>query len=169
MFKNDTLTITIVNNTKTALPWAAFGYNQGLQSGPGVSVNVAESSLMQATRQSAQAYFDVKEIKIRTNNNEQLSNPITLQHSDATGKYVQVSFNPVDYVDVINSIPNFVVIRDPELTITGKDGITGVINANSRMDVIIKVKQATKKSNFIKSIIDVFAPGTNLTLTRVPK
>ena len=167
MFKNDTLTITIVNNTKQALPWAAFGYNQGLQSGTGVSVNVAESSLMQANRQSAQSLYDVKEIKIRTNNNEQLSNPITIQHSDATGKLVQMVFNPIDYVDVINSIPHFVVIRNPELTITGKDGITGVINANSKMDVIIKLKKTTKKSNFIKSFIDLFAPGTKLLVTKV--
>lgn len=165
MFKDDILTITIVNNTKSAMPWNAFGYNQGLQNDPGVSVAVAESSLQQANRQSAQTFFDVKQIKVRTNNDQQLSNPITFTHSDATGQKMQVPIIPADYVDVMNSIPRFVVIPDPGIVITGKDSFSGTINANSRMEVIIKLKKASKKSNFITSLINIFAPGTKILVT----
>lgn len=165
MFKDDILTITIVNNTKTAMPWNAFGYNQGLQNSSGVSVIVAESSLQQANRQSAQTFFDVKQIKIRTNNDEQLNNPITFAHSDATGKNMSVVIVPGDYVDIMSSIPRFIVINDPGIIITGKDSFSGTINANSRMEVIIKLKKAAKKSNFINSLINLFAPGSKISIT----
>lgn len=165
MFKDDILTITIVNNTKTAMTWNAFGYNQGLQNSPGVSVIVAESSLQQANRQSAQTFFDVKQIKIRTNDNNQLDNPITFAHSDATGQNTSVQIVPSDYVDIMNSIPRFVRIDDPGIIITGKDSFSGVINANSRMEVIIKLKKAAKKSNFINSLINLFAPGSKISIT----
>lgn len=165
MFKGDILTITIVNNTKTSMPWNAFGYNQGLQNDPGVSVSVAESSLQQANRQSAQTFYDIKQIKVRTNDNSQLNNPITFTHSDATGQKVQVPIVPADYVDVMNSIPRFVRIDDPEIVITGKDAFSGVINANSRMEVIIKLKKAPKKSNFMSSLISFFSPGSKISIT----
>jgi hypothetical protein len=149
---NDTLSITIINNTTTAQPWVAFSYNKGTQNVPGVFVSVSESSLQQSNRQSATVPFKVQSIKIKTQTEPQLSNPITIQVTDATGKLQQASLMPLDYYEPTNGIKNLVKINNPDITISGQVGLSGVINAGQTMNVIIQLKKTSGFSNFLNGI-----------------
>lgn len=152
MFSNDTLSITIINNTTAAKPWVAFGFNKGLQNVPGVIVSVSESSLQQATTESASIPFKVQSIKIKTQTDAQLGNPITIQTSDATGQLEQSIFTPLDYYDVDTKVPNLVKINNPNIIISGQVALNGVIAAGQTMNIILKLQKQSGFSNFIKSI-----------------
>jgi len=152
MFNNNTLSITVINNTTTAKPWVAFGYNKGVQNGPGVIVSVSESSLQESNRQSASIPFKVESIKIKTQNDAQLANPITIQASDATGKVQQVQLMPLDYYEPESNIKNLVKINNPGIVISSQVALSGVINAGQTMNISIKIKKTSPFSGFIGGV-----------------
>lgn len=158
MFKNNTLSITITNQTTQTQPWVAFGYNKGVQNVPGVMVSVSESSLQESDRQSASIPFKVQSIKIRTQNNAQLSMPIQIITSDATGQKQQYSLMPADYLEPDSKIPNLVKINNPNIIISSQVQLQGVIQAGQTMTVAITIKKQSAFSNFISNI---FSPVAN--------
>lgn len=160
MFKSNIFSITIVNNTTQAQPWVAFGYNQGTQNVPGVIVSVSESSLEQSTKQSASIPFKIKSIKVKTQNSNQLSNPITIAVIDATGKRFQSVLTPMDYYEPDTKIPNLIKVISPNIIIDSRTSLSGVINANQTMNITIELQNTSKFSNFITGIFKNFKSKT---------
>lgn len=154
MFKSNTLTITIVNNTIQKQQWVAFGYNAGLQNPPGVIVSVSESSLEETDKQSAQIPFKIQSIKIKTQTTSQLNNLIQIQTSDATGKLVQYTVTPMNYYEPETKIPNLVKINNPNIIISGQVALIGNINAGETMNITITIRKQSAFSNFINGIIN---------------
>lgn len=154
MFKNNILTITVVNNTTLPRQWVAFGYNKGLQNVPGVVVSVSQSSLEESNKESAQIPFKIKSIKIKTKTESQLNNPISIQTSDATGYSKQYSLNPIDYYEPENKIPNLVKINNPNIIISGQVGFQGIINALETMTITIEQYKQNSFSGFISGIVN---------------
>ena len=152
MFKSNILSITVINNTTKANNWVAFGYNKGVQNAPGISVSVSESSLEESNRQSASIPFKIESIKVRTQSERQLANPILIQTSDATGKLVQANVTPMDYYEPTTNIQNLVKINNPNITISGQVSLSGIINAGQTMNITITIKKQSGFSNFISGI-----------------
>jgi len=152
MFANNTLSITVINNTTQGQPWVAFSYNKGTQNIPGVMVSVSQSSLQESDRQSASIPFKVESIKIKTQTQAQLANPIAIQTSDATGKVQKVQLFPLDYYEPTSNIQNLVKINNPNIVISGQVGLSGVINAGQTMTINIEVKKQSGFSNFLNGI-----------------
>lgn len=157
MFKNDTLSITIVNNTTLAQPWVAFGYNKGVQKVPGVIVSVSESSLQEANRQSASIPFKIQSIKIKTQTDTQLANPIAITTNDATGQSHQYSIAPIDYYEPDNKIQNLVKINNPNIIISGQVELSGVINSGQTMNIVVQIQKQSGFSNFLNGIFNKVA------------
>lgn len=154
MFKNDTLSITIVNNTTSTQPWVAFGYNKGVQNVRGVIVSVSESSLQESDRQSASIPFKVQSIKIKTQTDSQLANPIVIATNDATGSAIQYTINPIDYYEPYNKIQNLIKINNPNIVISGQVELSGVIHSGQTMNIVIQIKKKSPFSNFLNSIFN---------------
>lgn len=153
MFKSNIFSITITNSETTALPWVAFGYNEGLTNVPGVSVSVPQTSLQQSTRQSASIPFLIKSIKIRTQSQAQLNNPIQIKTVDATGKLNSVALVPMNYYDVMTSIPYMVKVYDPQILIDSRVSLTGTINARETMYITVEISKKSGFSNFVNTAI----------------
>lgn len=156
MFPNNQLSISVTNNTTKNKIWSAFGYNRGAQNNPGVFVSVSESSLEQATRQSASIPFKVKSIKIKTQSVEQLSQPVIIQIVDATGQLRQAQIVPMDYYDPDIKIPNLVKINNPGFAIDSRVDLQGIILAAERMNIVITIDEGSRFSSFMERMRNVF-------------
>lgn len=162
------LTITINNPTNSPGKWVAFSYDEGLKSSPGISVGVSQSSLAQATRESADHPFVVTEIKVHTSSDAQMLNPITIRNKEYTGPSDEQQFTPADFEDPNYKTPNFIKITDPKIKIKGQTALEGTINAKSKMTLILEIKPETKISSFIDSVLSLFKPGTKMTISGFP-
>jgi hypothetical protein len=91
-----TISIKITNTTPIMQAWYAFGLNRGYVNTPGVLVSVSESSLDQATRETAFNPFMVTDMKIKTNVQDQLFHKITIITNEVTGEAKSYSITPID-------------------------------------------------------------------------
>lgn len=153
MFKNNILSITVINNTTSVKPWVLFGSNQGSYNLPGIIVSVSESSLEQVNTESTQIPYKVESIKIKTISSVQLNMPIGIQTSDATGQFLEYKINPIDYLEPDSTIINSIKINNPNIIISGSVSFQGAINAGETMNIIIKIKSNTSFSNFLSNAI----------------
>lgn len=156
MFPNNQLSITVTNNTTQNKLWTAFGYNRGEPNQPGVIVSVSQSSLSEATRQSASIPFRVKSIKVQTQTLQQLSQPIIIQIVDATGQIKQAQIVPMDYYEPDIKIPNLVKINNPGFAIDGRVDLQGIIMAREQMNIVLTIDEGSRFSSFMDRMRNVF-------------
>jgi hypothetical protein len=153
---DNTLSIKITNTNPEAKPWTAFGFNEGAQNQSGVLVSIAQSSLQQATRESANIPFVIDEIKIKSFDPTNLDNAIIIHYKDSTGKLFNAQFTPSEYLDPTQHIQNLVVVQRPNIEISGNIALQGTINGNSSITILLDITKKKFISSFINSAISIF-------------
>lgn len=153
---NSVLSIKITNTNPEQKPWTAFGFNEGGQNQAGVLVSIAQSSLAQATRESANIPFIIDEIKIKSADQSNLDNTIIIHYKDSTGKLFNAQFTPSAYLDPSQHIQTLVVIQRPNIEISGNIALKGIINGNSSITILLDITKKKLISSFIGTALSIF-------------
>jgi len=158
----ETTTFEVSNSDPSPKPFRVLGDNwSGIQV-PGVSADVAESSLGQVTRDTLTNAWMIDKIKVITNNPNNFNHPLYVIYRSATGYMSKDPINLVNWQNPENAVNNIVVSPDNlNIKVTGDIGFEGILEPNSNMSIIAyrkKVKQqpvkaVNKSSNFAEDLL----------------
>lgn len=142
---NDTVLIKIEN--KGTSPQEVDILSTVQPTGVTVSTNTMQLSKF-ITRVQANP-MHVKSIKISTNKEEQLLNPIIMSYTDAFGQQQSAQIIPETYKSSFQHNPNMVEIPNVDALLDVNSTITMVVNPKTMVTFTLKVEQLFKnKRNF---------------------
>lgn len=136
---SDVINIKVENAGASAGSWTAFSYNRGGASpsgGAAITVNASPQSMDFAARESQQHPYITKTIKIKVTDVEQFGNNITITGTVGT-RQEQVTIDPLNYYSPASGIDGLIELTLPPFVIDGSFGISGTINPNTTMNIVI--------------------------------
>lgn len=146
---DDTMTLEVSNRNAYPETYSVFGTNFKGAQPFGVSAQVPESSLDQATRESAFRGFMIKSLKMRVSDPNQFNEPVIITVQSMTGKKVVYQLQPMNYLSPTQAQPNFISIPDINIPVWSDVNISGTIGGNTDISFIMKLKKVDGPSSFI--------------------
>lgn len=140
MWRTNVINVKVQNTGASADSWTAFGFNAGTTSpsqGAAVTVTSSPSSMGFALRESQQQPYITKRARIKVTNTDQFNNPITIT-GQVMGELKSYQLELWNYAGPSRGIGQIIDIPLPEFVIDGSISLSGTIEANTTMNIVIE-------------------------------
>jgi len=158
----ETTTFEVANNDPTPKQFRVMGDNWSGAQAPGVSADVAESSLGQVTRDTLTNAWIIQKFKVITNNPANFGHPLYVIFRSSTGYVSKELIHMSSWQNPQDANPNIVVSpEDMNIIVTGNIGFEGTLEPNSNLSIIAyrkrykgkPTKAVNKSSNYLDDLL----------------